>query len=603
MVELFFVTMDYQLADIFTKALPSERFEFLLLRLGMKSMSRKTLKRLQEVDTLMVDRIKLDEDPLGILVDHTRFRIKASLTKKHLEALKRVCRYLRGTINWGLWYLKDTVMALTAYADADHAGCQGTQRSTSGSALFLRDKLVSWSSKRQRSTAISTTETEYIAISTCVDTMADMNIPANDAPTKQASAVAPPTRTDDQILPCQLDEQWFNLHKDILKDALDITPTNDNNPFVAPPLSDTVIEYVNTLGYLSTRRNVSAMSVNALYQPWSAILSMINMCLTSKTAGYDRPRHPSIQTFLTNMKNLATAAREKKKTTHLLIPSVRFTKLIIHHLKTKHNINLRTGSPLHYSHDENVLNTLMFVGKDGREIFEEGKATKTPKATKFTKPKAAKAIKLVPTQPSKAVLEKKQKLVKETPEEPSPTKKSKVGLVGKICKPKSPLKHEQFKTEVRVTSSLQPSSWKSIVQDCFLYCHVSSTLSSGLTGLSSSGSDFHQSFLESAFGRTNSGTTHLVVIRELDSGRIQPLPDVQGKGKEKVVDEQDAHDLLTLLAPKNKSLVDQFIFQRHTPMPTEASGIDKSPSLDAELALTNSETKSNDVVPKINIGD
>ncbi|GKC74934.1 hypothetical protein Tco_1120817, partial [Tanacetum coccineum] len=147
---------------------------------------------------------------------------------------------------------------------------------------------------------------------------------------------------------CQLDEQWFNLHKDILRDALDITPTNDDNPFVAPPSSDTALEYVNTLGYPSTLRNVSAMSVNALYQPWRAILSMINMCLTAKTAGYDRPRHlvlqilwgiihtsnidyaeriweefvQSIQTFLTDRKNLAKASRGKKKTAHMLIPSV-----------------------------------------------------------------------------------------------------------------------------------------------------------------------------------------------------------------------------------------------------------------------------------------
>ncbi|GJX75189.1 retrovirus-related pol polyprotein from transposon TNT 1-94 [Tanacetum coccineum] len=144
------------------------------------------------VDTPMVDRLKLDEDPLGIPVDQTRFRsmvgslmyltasrpdlvfavcmcarYQASPTKKHLEALKRVFRYLRGTINWGLWYPKDTAMALTAYADADHAGCQDTRRSTSGSAQFLGDKLVSWSSKKQKSTAISTTEAEYIAMSGC----------------------------------------------------------------------------------------------------------------------------------------------------------------------------------------------------------------------------------------------------------------------------------------------------------------------------------------------------------------------------------------------------------------------------------------------------
>nr|GEX22443.1 copia protein [Tanacetum cinerariifolium] len=54
-----------------------------------------------------------------------------------------------------------------ARPDADHAGCQDTRRSTSGSAQFLGDKLVSWPSKKQQSTAISTTKAEYIAMSRC----------------------------------------------------------------------------------------------------------------------------------------------------------------------------------------------------------------------------------------------------------------------------------------------------------------------------------------------------------------------------------------------------------------------------------------------------
>ncbi|GKB39979.1 hypothetical protein Tco_0884921 [Tanacetum coccineum] len=92
-------------------------------------------------------------------------RYQSKPTKKHLEAVKRVFRYLQGTINMGLWYPKDTAMTLTAYADADHAGCQDTRRSTSGSAQLLGDKLVSWSSKKQTSTSISSTEAEYIAMS------------------------------------------------------------------------------------------------------------------------------------------------------------------------------------------------------------------------------------------------------------------------------------------------------------------------------------------------------------------------------------------------------------------------------------------------------
>ncbi|GKF52219.1 hypothetical protein Tco_0148686 [Tanacetum coccineum] len=58
-------------------------------------------------------------------------------------------------------------MALMAYVDADHAGCQDIRRSTSRSAQFLGDKLVRWSSKKQKSTTISTTKAEYIAMSGC----------------------------------------------------------------------------------------------------------------------------------------------------------------------------------------------------------------------------------------------------------------------------------------------------------------------------------------------------------------------------------------------------------------------------------------------------
>ncbi|GJY86870.1 retrotransposon protein, putative, unclassified [Tanacetum coccineum] len=94
-------------------------------------------------------------------------RYQAKPTKKHLHAVKRIFKYLRGTINRGLWYPKDSSIALTAYADADHAGCQDTRRSTSGCMQLLGDRLVSWSSKRQKSAAISSTEAEYIAMSGC----------------------------------------------------------------------------------------------------------------------------------------------------------------------------------------------------------------------------------------------------------------------------------------------------------------------------------------------------------------------------------------------------------------------------------------------------
>ncbi|GKC33143.1 hypothetical protein Tco_1040437 [Tanacetum coccineum] len=94
-------------------------------------------------------------------------RYQAKPTEKNLHAVKRIFWYLRGSINIGMWYPKDSCIALTSFADADHAGCQDTRKSMFGSMQMLGEILVSWSSKKQKSTAISSTKAEYIALSRC----------------------------------------------------------------------------------------------------------------------------------------------------------------------------------------------------------------------------------------------------------------------------------------------------------------------------------------------------------------------------------------------------------------------------------------------------
>ncbi|GJY97072.1 retrovirus-related pol polyprotein from transposon TNT 1-94 [Tanacetum coccineum] len=118
------------------------------------------------VDTPMVEKNKLDEDLQGTLVDATLYRgmigslmyltssrpdliyavylcarYQAEPTEKHLNVVKRIFQNLKGPINMGLWYSKDTDISLTAYSDADHAGCQDTRRNTPGSAQFLANRL------------------------------------------------------------------------------------------------------------------------------------------------------------------------------------------------------------------------------------------------------------------------------------------------------------------------------------------------------------------------------------------------------------------------------------------------------------------------------
>nr|GEV76200.1 uncharacterized mitochondrial protein AtMg00810-like [Tanacetum cinerariifolium] len=89
-------------------------------------------------------------------------RYQAKPTEKHLTAVKRIFRYLKDTINMGLWYPKDTGFDLTAFSDSDHAGCLDSRKRTSGGIQFLGgDKLVSWSSKKQDCTSMSSAEADH----------------------------------------------------------------------------------------------------------------------------------------------------------------------------------------------------------------------------------------------------------------------------------------------------------------------------------------------------------------------------------------------------------------------------------------------------------
>ncbi|WOH09590.1 hypothetical protein DCAR_0729048 [Daucus carota subsp. sativus] len=79
----------------------------------------------------------------------------------HMSALKRIIRYVQGTLDQGLHLYPSSVSSLVSYTDADWGGCPDTRRSTSGYCVFLGDNLLSWSSKRQPTLSLSSAEAEY----------------------------------------------------------------------------------------------------------------------------------------------------------------------------------------------------------------------------------------------------------------------------------------------------------------------------------------------------------------------------------------------------------------------------------------------------------
>nr|GEU62369.1 hypothetical protein [Tanacetum cinerariifolium] len=121
------------------------------------------------VDTPMVEKSKLDENKEGKAIDPSHYRGMIGtllyLTANRPDLQFAICMCARYQARPTETH--DSFVALTAFADADHAGCQDTRRSTSGSVQFLGERLISWSSKRKKSAAISSTKAKYIALYGC----------------------------------------------------------------------------------------------------------------------------------------------------------------------------------------------------------------------------------------------------------------------------------------------------------------------------------------------------------------------------------------------------------------------------------------------------
>ncbi|GJX86852.1 hypothetical protein Tco_0337626 [Tanacetum coccineum] len=324
---------------------------------------------------------------------------------------------------------------LTANQMADNAGCQTTRISTTGRYIFTQalqrrtdfeiHSPKAWQEQQLTSSTFTASSTiPAIYIQQFWDTIRFDN--------KAGS------------FKCQLDEQWFNLNQDTLRDALQITPVNKNRTFSSPPTHDTLVDFVNKLGY---------------------------------------------------PKELLREANAKS--------------LVINKLPNELINNVIREADYYDAYLEKVAKHQRYIA--GEELSDpESPAPNPAKPTKQAKPKAteqptvsktkAKKSKPAPAKPK----EKKRKPVSESSEDHPLAKRAKAGKVVK-------------KRTAKSSSKL---------------------VGGGLGG------------------------------REPDTGKLQPLPEVPGKGKEKVGEEQAAQVLLNLQTPKKKSSTEQYIFQRRSQLPT-----------------------------------
>nr|GEX69096.1 hypothetical protein [Tanacetum cinerariifolium] len=283
---------------------------------------------------------------------------------------------------------------------------------------------------------------------------------------------------------CQLDEQLFVLTKDTLREALQITPVNNNQAFIAPPSADVLVNFVNQLGYPKLVRNVSNIVTNDMFKPWRALTTIINLCFTGKTYGFERPRAPVLQILwgIVTQSNIDYAERiweEFTQSIHTFIDDKRYMS---------RNSSRLACTDAHQAHQEAQVNSTR----------AESEAEDVP----IMEPQIA------------AGDAELQKVLEES--------------------------------------------------------------------------------MKTAYAAAPRGPLPPVVIKKPESGKYQPLPEVPGKGKAKVTEEQVAHDLLSLQKPKKKSPAEQYIFQRRISEPARSSLHDDSPY--AVLGQSDSEEESEKVM-------
>ncbi|GJV82767.1 retrovirus-related pol polyprotein from transposon TNT 1-94 [Tanacetum coccineum] len=339
-------------------------------------------------------------------------RYQAKPTEKHLHAVKRIFRYLRGTINMGLWYLKDSCIALTAFADADHAGCQDTRKSTFRSMQLLGDRLEQVENgmvklyfvitkyqladiftkplARERLDFLikksngGTLFTYPLIMATTVAQQIALDN-ALVIPEKQVKIGKCNMRIDPEITP---KEPTYQVVLDtlalttcyltfLITASVLICPRLLDKEFDDLPSEEEIISFIKDLGHTGNVKKITDVVIDHMHQPWRDFATIINNCLSGKITGLDKIRLSRAQILcgMYHNKNIDFVEllwedfkyqidnKDFKKKEKMYYP--RFTKAIIHHFLSKDkSISMRNKMFMHTAQDDCTLGNFRFVSKD-----------------------------------------------------------------------------------------------------------------------------------------------------------------------------------------------------------------------------------------------
>nr|GEW70983.1 hypothetical protein [Tanacetum cinerariifolium] len=332
-----------------------------------------------ELYTLMVEKSKLNEDKEGKVVDISHYRgmigtflylpdlqiaicmcarYQARSTEKHIHAIKRIFRYLRGAVNRGLWYPKDSLVALTAFADVDHAGCQDTRRSI---FVALDEALVPHARRLRIGKSNFRLKSNITSKESTLQLVCDV---LRLTPFYKTFLVTA------NVLEIYMQEFWATatVHHHSIHFKMDNKKRIVN------------MEYFREMMHICPRlpeiRRLTDVNINKLHQPWRSFTTIINKCLSEKSLGYDSLRLSQAQILwgLYHKKNIDFAYllwedfvyqvehKDTKKSNEMYHP--RFTKVIIHYfMTTDPSIPKRNKVNWDYVRDDQMFTTIKLVSR------------------------------------------------------------------------------------------------------------------------------------------------------------------------------------------------------------------------------------------------
>ncbi|GJW18182.1 hypothetical protein Tco_0025618, partial [Tanacetum coccineum] len=375
------------------------------------------------------------------------------------------------------------------------------------------------------------------------------------------------------VYSCQLDEQWFDLSADLLRKALAITPVNPTHPFELPPSGDTVLDFVNELGYPEPVEIVSSIRTNYVYQPWRAILSLLNQA----DMGRVYSRDPDI--FLTQSKPQSQSRRP--------------------------------DSAVHHTGDDYVLGNLKFVPK-GESVEVFGMAIPDPLITEAIRQSSyypmylkmvAENTKKTP-QESASVQPATKRATPKKPTTTTPVKQTKPAPPPskKPSKRKLPQKVRKGKPAFQLVDEEDEAQQESIPQredddpDLELAKKLSLETPQEKGEGEGDDADLERAIklsMDPAFLPQGRAPIGGVTIRDPVSEATPKLHEVVGKGKAVVTEEQVAHSLVDL--SKKKRTTDQFVLVRRDQTPPDSTtGPSSQPDDDTSEKVIHESSSTSD---------